>query len=75
MPHAKTTKLEGYTHIIAPSWDGFALDPGETDGGKVLGIADLIPDEAQGRRGTWRITVEFEPEPEAGLQAGCARPA
>ncbi|XYH97983.1 hypothetical protein ACMHYB_61295 [Sorangium sp. So ce1128] len=39
------------------------MDPHEQDGGKVLGIADLIPDEAHGRRGTLRITVEFEPDP------------
>ncbi|KYF79937.1 hypothetical protein BE11_41900 [Sorangium cellulosum] len=63
MPVTKTTKLAGYTHIIAPSWDGFAVDPHEEDGGRVVGIADLIADEAHGRRGTWRITVEFEPEP------------
>ncbi|WP_437796447.1 hypothetical protein [Sorangium sp. So ce693] len=44
---------------------GEAARPAEAakGGGKVLGIADLIPDEAHGRRGTWRITVEFEPEP------------
>ncbi|WP_437759466.1 hypothetical protein [Sorangium sp. So ce1389] len=58
----KTTEREGYTYTVAPGWDGLALDPGETDGGKVLGIADLVSDEAHGRRGTWRITIEFEPE-------------
>jgi hypothetical protein len=64
MPIVKTTQLEGYTHTVVPGWDGFALSPAETDGGKVLGVADLIPDEAHGRRGTWRITIEFEPEPD-----------
>ena len=38
----------------ASDWDGFAANWDETDGGKVLGIADLIPDEARHRRGTWR---------------------
>lgn len=75
MPIMKTTQLEDYTHIVVPGWDGFAVDPQEEDGGKVLGIADLIPDEVYGRRGTWRITVEFEPEPDreiasAGLGGG-----
>ncbi|WP_437933817.1 hypothetical protein [Sorangium sp. So ce341] len=56
------TQLEGHTHAVAPGWDGFAVDPHEEDGNKVLGIADLIPDDAHGRRGTWRIAIEFEPE-------------
>ncbi|WP_441292044.1 hypothetical protein ACSRUE_17915 [Sorangium sp. KYC3313] len=69
MPLAKTTQLEAYTHIVAPGWDGFAVNPADADGGKVLGIADLLPDGAHGRRETWRITVEFEPA-QARHQAG-----
>ncbi|AUX25490.1 uncharacterized protein SOCEGT47_060370 [Sorangium cellulosum] len=42
---------------------GSLATPHEEDGGRGIGIADLIPDEAHGRRGTWRITAEFEPEP------------
>lgn len=66
MPHVKTPQLEAYAHTIAPGWDGFAAGPHETDGGKVVGIADLIPDEAHGRRGTWRITVELSRSRTAG---------
>lgn len=59
MAISKTTTLEGHWHVIASQWDGFARRPDETDGGKVLGIADLIPEGAQERKGTWRIVVEF----------------
>jgi hypothetical protein len=64
MSLTKITHLEGYTHIVAPSWDGFTVDPHEADGDKVLGSADLISDEAHGRRGTWRITIESNPGPD-----------
>ncbi len=56
---SKTTTLVGHWHVISPRWDGFAVRPDETDGGKVLGIADLIPAGCEERKGTWRIVVEF----------------
>lgn len=59
MSVSKTTTLVGHWHLITPRWDGFAKRSDETDGGKVIGIADLVPDEAQERKGTWRIVVEF----------------
>jgi hypothetical protein len=62
MPVSRTTTLNGHWHVVSPHWDGFAARPDETDGGKVLGIADLVPDGAQERKGTWRIVVEFTPD-------------
>ena len=62
MSVSKTTTLVGHWHVITPHWDGFALRPDEADGGKVLGVADLVPNEAQERKGTWRIVVEFTPD-------------
>lgn len=62
MPHTKTTTLVEHWHVVTPQWDGFAVRSDETDGGKVLGIADLVPDEAVQRKGTWRIIVEFTPD-------------
>ena len=38
------------------------MNPDERDGGKVLGIADLLPKGTEERKGTWRIVVEFTPE-------------
>ena len=57
----KTTVLDQHVHVVAPQWDGFARQAHETDGGKVLGISDLLPDGARGQLGQWRITVEFDP--------------
>ncbi len=57
----KTTILELHAHVVTPEFDGFSRKYDETDGGKVLGVADLIPEESFGRRGRWRITVKFEP--------------
>ena len=62
MPVSKTTTLTGHWHVISPQWDGFAQRSDETDGGKVLGIADLLPDGTQERRGNWHIVVEFTPD-------------
>lgn len=62
MPIRKTTTLPHHWHVIAPEWDGFAKRPDETDGGKVLGIADFLPEGSAERKGTWRITVEFTPD-------------
>lgn len=62
MPISKTTTLVDHWHVVTSQWDGFSLQPDESDGGKVLGIADLLPDEAQSRKGTWRIIVEFTPD-------------
>jgi hypothetical protein len=38
----------------------------ESDGGRVEThrLSDMLPDGAEGKRGRWRITVEFEPEDE-----------
>jgi hypothetical protein len=60
----KRTTLRDYWHVVAAEWDGFAEQRAPADGGKVLGIADLIPEEARERRGTWRVTVEFEADSE-----------
>lgn len=65
MPLTKTTTLPNVWHVVSPRWDGFSARPDETDGGKVLGIADLVPDDARERKGTWRIVVEFIPDGEA----------
>jgi hypothetical protein len=62
MPLTKTTTLPKHWHVVSAHWDGFALRPHEPDGGKVLGIADLVPDAARERKGSWRIVVEFEPD-------------
>jgi len=62
MPVSKTTTLAGHWHVITPEWDGFAQRRDETDGGKVVGIADLLPDGSEERKGTWRIVVEFTPD-------------
>ncbi|AGP39502.1 hypothetical protein [Sorangium cellulosum] len=75
MPHVEASTIEGHAYIIVPMWMAWALDSHDEDGGKVLRTADLIPDEAHGRRGTWRITVEFDPGPDldtapAALQGG-----
>jgi len=59
MPASKTTTLVDHWHVVTPQWDGFAMRYDETDGGKVLGIADLVPEGTQERKGTWRILVEF----------------
>ena len=59
--HRKTGILDAHSHVVAPDFDGFCLDRDEHDGARVLGIGDLIPAAAFGRRGRWRITVEFEP--------------
>ncbi len=62
MDRSKTTTLMEHWHVITPEWDGFAKRRDEADGGKVLGIADLLPEGCAERKGTWRITVEFTPD-------------
>ncbi|MBK9265074.1 MAG: hypothetical protein IPM54_35505 [Polyangiaceae bacterium] len=62
MPLTKTTTLPSHWHVVSPQWDGFATRPDESDGGKVLGITDLVPDQARERKGSWRIVVEFIPD-------------
>jgi hypothetical protein len=59
MSVSKTTTLVGHWHVVTSEWDGFAKRTDETDGGKVLGITDLLPEGAEQRKGTWRIVVEF----------------
>lgn len=62
MPASKTTTLANHWHVVSPHWDGFAKRRDETDGGKVVGIADLLPEGTEERKGTWRIIVEFTPD-------------
>lgn len=60
MRFTKTTTLELASHLVTPDFDGFGVMPDETDGARILGVADLLPDEAYRRRGRWVITVEFD---------------
>lgn len=62
MSVSKTTTLPSHWHVITPEWDGFAVRRDEPDGGKVVGIADLLPEGTEERKGTWRIVVEFTPD-------------
>ncbi len=60
-PVAKVTEVVGfYGHDCD---DGWQISSASTDPYVTLGLHDLVPEGAEGKRGRYRVIVEFTPDP------------